>query len=414
MRLASLLLVFLLLAAGLGGAGPVPAAASATEGDDLPRRVEASSRELAKLHDQIESHRSELCDLSQQEDDAEAKLGHLTEEMGLIKELLASLDAREQILQEQSEELQEQLTVHRREQAARQEALARRLRALYMRGRHGRLNLLLTADGFSSLLTRLKYTTLMARLDERLISDARQEGEQIESAQRQLRAALAGVWEAREEARQERTRLEEMDQERRSLLTQLKERRASAERELSSLQEREASLQGILAELERLRLSRPAPTPDDSTAAGRASPPGGLSGLAGLAGQLEWPASGALVERFGQAVHPEFKTVTLHNGITIGADRGSPVYAVAGGKVEFADRLPGFGACIILDHGAGFYTLYAHLERVFVTRGGLVTQGEILAEVGESPADGRSGLYFEIRRGKTPLDPVDWLRPRRP
>jgi septal ring factor EnvC (AmiA/AmiB activator) len=90
------------------------------------------------------------------------------------------------------------------------------------------------------------------------------------------------------------------------------------------------------------------------------------------------------------------------------------VYAVAAGTVEFADYLPGFGECVILDHGAGYYSLYAHLDRFFVSKDTPVSRGEILAEVGEAPSDSRSQLYFELRQGKTPLDPMPWLQPRRP
>ena len=94
------------------------------------------------------------------------------------------------------------------------------------------------------------------------------------------------------------------------------------------------------------------------------------------------------------------------------APAGSPVAAVSVGKVEFADELPGFGECVILDHGSGYYTLYAHLDRVFVDRGEEIARGQVVAEVG-APAPGeRPQLYFEVRHGRTPLDPADWLRTR--
>jgi septal ring factor EnvC (AmiA/AmiB activator) len=111
-------------------------------------------------------------------------------------------------------------------------------------------------------------------------------------------------------------------------------------------------------------------------------------------------------------VHPRFKTVTVNNGVNVAAPLGSPVAAAADGKVEFSDDLPGFGQCVILDHGAGYYTLYAYLDRVFVAKGDVISRGQVVAEVGRPTGDEEPQLYFEVRQGRTPLDPADWLKSR--
>ena len=131
-----------------------------------------------------------------------------------------------------------------------------------------------------------------------------------------------------------------------------------------------------------------------------------------LAGNLEWPVRGKLIRGFGRSVHPKFKTVTLNNGFNIAAPSGSPVAAVADGSVEYSDHLPGFGQCVILDHGAGYYTLYAHLEGVFVDKAEKIARGQVIAEVGRPAPGDDPQLYFEVRQGRTPLDPADWLRSR--
>ena len=78
----------------------------------------------------------------------------------------------------------------------------------------------------------------------------------------------------------------------------------------------------------------------------------------------------------------------------------------------FADHLPGFGRCVILDHGSGHYTLYANLARIFVSRGSEVSGGQVLAELGDGGESGRPEFYFEIREGREPRDPRIWLRAR--
>jgi len=100
----------------------------------------------------------------------------------------------------------------------------------------------------------------------------------------------------------------------------------------------------------------------------------------------------------------------MHNGLSIAVTAGAPVQAVAAGRVEFADHLPGFGRCVILDHGSGHYTLYGNLARIFTSRGSQVDAGQILAEMGEDAVESRPELYFEVREGRDARDPRDWLR----
>ncbi len=373
---------------------------SALSGGRLADQIRRSNAELESLRQEITAHRERIAGLTTEERDTARELEGLVKEMDLVRELLAGLDHRERILVRQSDSLQVRLARSADALQSRQSRLARRMRSLYVEGPRRHLELVLTADSFSSLVTRLKFTTLMARQDGRLMSRTRQEHDEVGQARQQLQATLAGLWEAREEARRERERLEQVDAERRAVLALLQRERGEAEQALSALRERQDNLANLLADLERQREAT-APAADDQDGS-----------FAALAGTLDWPVTGEVVTTFGRSVHPEFKTVTLNNGVTIAAYRGTPVFAVAAGQVEFADNLPGFGVCVILDHGAGYYSLYAHLDRVFVARGANVGRNEILAEVGKGEGNGESGLYFEIRRGKTPLDPSDWLRPR--
>ena len=369
----------------------------------LTEQIDLSNQELVTLRDQIKDHREQIRMLANEAQSAERELQNLNYEMGLVKNLLTGLNNREGMLQQQSDSLRVRLTEYEEEYRQQQELLAQRLRAIYIHGNRRHLELILTAGSFSSLVTRLKFATIMARLDRQLMEQMKADGRQILSAQSQLREALAGIWEAREEANQERRRLEMMDQDRRAVLTSLQYERQEAEKDLVRLQMNEQRLSELLADLEQQRQAQANQAAQSATT---------QSSFAVLAGSLDWPVVGEMIRGFGRSVHPEYKTVTLNNGINIAAPQGSPVYAIAVGTVEFADHLPGFGVCVILDHGAGYYSLYAHLDRLFVTKGSQVNQNEILAEVGEAVEGGGSQLYFEIRQGKTPLDPTQWLRSR--
>jgi septal ring factor EnvC (AmiA/AmiB activator) len=383
---------------------PVPAA-----GQDasvpLGAEVASSSRELAELRQTIAAVRDELADLETRRHDADEALNRITREMGLVKELLAGLDQREVLLARQRDTLEVRLDHQRETYDLRRQTLARRLRALHMQGPQRDLEQILSSQSFSTLVARLKFGAMLARIDGNLVEQTRQQARQIELEQQQLQAALAGIWEAREEARGENDRLTMLEAERRGLLRELQEEQDRTAGELARLRRQEQQLRDLIAQMEeRRRAAEATQDPLETT---------DLVPFADRRGDLPWPAAGSVVREFGNNVHPRFGTVTVHNGLSIATAPGAPVYAVAPGTVQFADHLPGFGRCVILDHGAGHYTLYANLDRFFVSRGAQISGGQILAELGAGDEDGHPELYFEIREGRDARDPRSWLKPPR-
>jgi septal ring factor EnvC (AmiA/AmiB activator) len=98
------------------------------------------------------------------------------------------------------------------------------------------------------------------------------------------------------------------------------------------------------------------------------------------------------------------------DGLLIAANAGSPVRAVADGTVVYADWMTGYGQLLIVDHGNGYMSLYAHNDSLLKDAGTQVHRGDPVATVGTSGGQGRPSLYFELRRGGTPVDPGVWLR----
>jgi murein DD-endopeptidase MepM/ murein hydrolase activator NlpD len=116
------------------------------------------------------------------------------------------------------------------------------------------------------------------------------------------------------------------------------------------------------------------------------------------------------VGRFGVEMHPRFGTKVPSNGIDIAAPAGAPIVAVAAGTIEFVDWLPGYGRCVIVNHGGGFYTLYAHCSRTLVAKGAKVAAGQKVAEVGDTDSVKGTILHFEIRKGQDAMNPEEWLQ----
>jgi murein hydrolase activator len=127
-------------------------------------------------------------------------------------------------------------------------------------------------------------------------------------------------------------------------------------------------------------------------------------------GALEWPTTGRISSRFGQA-EGRLGGSAVRNGIEIASTEDLPVRAVHGGSVAFADFFTGLGTLVILDHGSNNYSLYGYLGAVGVQMGATVETGAEVGRVGASPA-GPPALYFELRIDGKPTDPVQWLKAR--
>jgi septal ring factor EnvC (AmiA/AmiB activator) len=123
-------------------------------------------------------------------------------------------------------------------------------------------------------------------------------------------------------------------------------------------------------------------------------------------GKLAWPVAGRLAGDYGQ---PRAGGQVRWNGVLLEAERGSAVRAIYGGRVVFADWLPGLGLLVIVDHGGGYMSLYGHNETLLKQPGDAVAAGDAIAQVGDSGGQARPALYFEIRQNGEPVDPHQWI-----
>ncbi len=122
-------------------------------------------------------------------------------------------------------------------------------------------------------------------------------------------------------------------------------------------------------------------------------------------GRLRWPVVGKVTGTYGIKVDPKYGTKTKNLGLDIACAPGSPVKAVAAGRVSFADHFMGYGKTVILDHGERLHSIYSKLEEIKVSVGARVAKGEVIAFAGDV-------LHFEVRKEGKSEDPGKWLAPR--
>jgi septal ring factor EnvC (AmiA/AmiB activator) len=122
-------------------------------------------------------------------------------------------------------------------------------------------------------------------------------------------------------------------------------------------------------------------------------------------GGVSWPVAGNLLAAFGGRLPDGRRS----DGVLIAASAGTTVKAVADGTVVFADWMTGYGNILIIDHGNGYMSLYAHNDGLLRDAGDPVRRGDAVATVGTSGGQDAPALYFELRRNGSPVNPSGWL-----
>lgn len=361
MRSARLLLITALVGCALGA----PAMAASTA-------AEARSKAKALLKDQ----RGVL-----------DTLDRLDREVNAVARELEGVRIRVDTLTGERIQLESQKRALTGEVGAAREAMERRLRARYRMDAVGTLRILLGARDVTDLVKRRALLRRVLGADLSLLRDLNRKETALGEVDRQLTTTLSSL---DTQQRRLETRRQQLEEER--LLRQEMLRQIRSERRL-------------LLELVRQKEARAqALDRDTGTASGR----GGAFGSA--RGQMPWPIRGRIIRGFGRQVDPELGTETFHKGLTIDAPMGAPVRAVLDGAVVYSGWYKGFGNMVIVDHGGGEYTLYAHLHAITKARGEQVKQGDPIGNVGDTGSLSGPQLYFELRRKNQPLNPRRFLR----
>jgi murein DD-endopeptidase MepM/ murein hydrolase activator NlpD len=148
--------------------------------------------------------------------------------------------------------------------------------------------------------------------------------------------------------------------------------------------------------------------PTAPSAARRAPVTTAIAAPASFSGKFQWPIAGPIIARFGPLAPGK-----VNDGINIAAPAGTPIRAAADGVVAYAgDQIGVYGGLILINHGGGWVSAYGHAERLDVQRGQSVKGGDIIAAAGATGQVQSSQLHFQLRRGRTPVDPVKQLPPR--
>jgi murein DD-endopeptidase MepM/ murein hydrolase activator NlpD len=268
----------------------------------------------------------------------------------------------------------------------RKTAYVRRIRNVYMHGQMNYLDVLLGAKDFTDFTTRFQLLTRIVQNDIKVIEDIKDTRQRIDRQQAQLAAYEEEIRKLHEELAGKQAVVSVHRKERLEVFGAAETERLQAEREYKELMSISAQIKEMIQRLEA-----------DGQPIGKGT------------GSMIWPIRGPITSPFGWRIHPIFGDRRYHSGLDIGADYGAPIKAADEGVVISSGWLGGYGYTVMLDHGAGLVTLYAHNSELTVKAGDMAFKGQTIALAGSTGYATGPHCHFEVRLHGEVTNPLDYL-----
>ncbi len=360
--------------------------------------VTLNREKLENLRRQIQTTQQSIKQAHGTKDDLQTALMGTEKEISRINRRLGIIHQDYDLQQARLGQLEEETGKRQAALAIERQALADLMRRAYRMERYGDIHMLLNQENPALFARMITYHGYFSRQRIRQIDRVNQRLDELAKAQHAASLQAATLARLRSQQEQQQLRLEHLKEQKREALRRILADIDSGTGALDRLKKDEKALRAVLESLTDLLSDIP-------SAADRGE------NFASMKGKLKWPSIGRLIRYYGAQRGNSGKR---WSGVVIGARQGNDVRAVAHGRVAFSDWLRGYGLLIIIDHGDDYMSLYGHNESVFKDTGEWVEAGDVIASVGDSGGQDQVGLYFEIRKGGKPLNPILWYATKEP
>lgn len=351
--------------------------------DDLQQKIKSNDEKIEQARisrEKAEAEKSTITeDISKLEQQIQNSRNEISRLEGELSQLEKDIAAKEQEIKKAGEDLNKQL-----------ENFKGRLKAMYSQSGTSYLSMLLESKSLAEMYQKLKLMQSISKHDKTELDNICKTKEQLEKDKNKLE--------------EDRNRVAAIKQQQVAVQSELNSNLNAKQEYLNKVNSNidqytkmEAELQAQSAEIAKMIKQIIAAQKSTQKYVG---------------GIMNWPAPGNynITSPYGERIHPVYKTKIFHTGIDIAAPMGSDIIAANSGTVIFSGWNGGYGNCIIIDHGGGISTLYAHCSRLLVSKGELVSAKQTIAAIGSTGISTGPHLHFEVRINGDHTDPMSYLK----
>ena len=343
--------------------------------NDVRQRMERMQTRKEQARRKAESASAELSEVMSNLNDLQAQANNLQKKSDTLQ---GKINDNQTKLEKKQQEMQERMKIYRK-----------RLRDIYINGQINYLDVLLGAKDFSDFSSRMYLLQKIISRDLELLEKLKQDAAEINSRKEQLAAEMKEIKATQTELEAKKAKVNKLREQRAYMLYKAQEEEQSSQEEYERLLAISENIASMLRNMEN---------------SGGGAPAG-----QGGTGQFMWPCNGPFTSYYGWRTHPIFGTTKYHSGMDIAVDSGTPIHAADSGTVVYSGWLGGYGNCVMIDHGGGLVTLYAHNSALNVGEGQYVSKGTVVAYAGSTGYSTGPHCHFEVRLHGELTEPLNYL-----
>ena len=413
----SLRSVFCALLAAAALAASLPAyAVSQAEIDDLQKKLDA-------LEQQAQEQQDVINDLTSQKARFITRKLALDNKIEINRQMIELIGEQIEIYDEIIAEKQAELDKALEKETAQTELLRSRIRAMEENSTYSYASFIFDSSSVTELLSRIGDVNDIMHYDKTLEEEYMAAREDVESIKKSYEEARHEQELLQKELDTKQAELDAQVEAAYTMIADIETLSDDAQAEYDALAEEEAKAEETLQEAIRKRAAEQAKYNQNNNSnnggGGNSGGSGGNSGGGGSSGggsatslsNLQWPVPSCtlITSRFGSRVAPTTGASTYHGGLDIGAGMGASIVAAGAGDVIYAGANGGYGNCVMIDHGNGVVTVYAHMSSIGVSYGQYVTAGQYVGAVGSTGVSTGPHCHFEIRINGAQTDPAAYF-----
>ncbi len=413
----SLRSVFCALLAAAALAASLPAhAVSQAEIDDLQKKLDA-------LEQQAQEQQDVINDLTSQKARFITRKLALDNKIEINRQMIELIGEQIEIYDEIIAEKQAELDKALEKETTQTELLRSRIRAMEENSTYSYASFIFDSSSVTELLSRIGDVNDIMHYDKTLEEEYMAAREDVESIKKSYEEARHEQELLQKELDTKQAELDAQVEAAYTMIADIETLSDDAQAEYDAIAEEEAKAEETLQEAIRKRAAEQAKYNQNNNSnnggGGNSGGSGGNSGGGGSSGggsatslsNLQWPVPSCtlITSRFGYRVAPTTGASTYHGGLDIGAGMGASIVAAGAGDVIYAGANGGYGNCVMIDHGNGVVTVYAHMSSIGVSYGQYVTAGQYVGAVGSTGVSTGPHCHFEIRINGAQTDPAAYF-----
>lgn len=363
----------------------------------LADNVQEKKSQLNETKKNIENLKEKINDVKEKQENVEKEINNLNNKIESIQKNIQKVNQEIYITKKNIKTLNKEIQELQKQYEEQVDLFNQRIKVLYMNGPSSFIEVLFDSVNFSDFFARMDNIMAVMESDKQLLKEISDKKQNIKIKIEEVTRTEANLISMQKSYEEQKKELDDISKEQRKLYSKLENDKEYLEKTLKQEEAESKALEQQIQQLQAKQSSNSTPSRGN-----------GATSKTGILKLSDIGYMPPITSPFGMRYHPVLGYSAMHYGLDIAVPSGTPIYAMADGQVIISDFVGSYGNLVVIDHGNGVTSLYAHLSSRQVSVGQAVNKGQLVAISGNTGRSTGPHLHFEVRINGTPVDPAPY------